>query len=299
MKKLDTVSADIAFVVLHYMAKEETIKCVSKIREKIDTSNYKIVIVDNASSNGSGQELSELYKNVNDVCVIINQENLGFARGNNVGFRYAKENFNPQYIILMNNDVYIMETHLKEKLDREYAESQFAVLGPLIMTKDGRCDINPMQDGIKSKTEAIGRISAIKRVLFTNKYHIFPLYRAVSEMVHGLGKGENKTYKDYFNRQYNVQLHGCFMVFSKKYIDTFDGLDDRTFLYMEEDILYKHMIENNLTVVYCPDIIVYHEEDAATNSITKNEREKIDFVYKNLLESCKILLDIYDYYEKE
>lgn len=296
---MNDIYTDIVFVVLHYMVKDATIKCVSKIRERIDTPNYKIVIVDNASGNGSGKEIEEFYRGADDVKVIINQENLGFARGNNVGFRYAKENLNPEYIVLLNNDVYLMETHLKEKLDKEYKESRFAVLGPLIMTKDGRCDINPMQDGVKSKAEAISRISAIKRVLFTNKYHIFPIYRAVSEMVHGLRKEKNKTYKDYFNLQYNVQLHGCFMVFSKEYIDKFDGLDDRTFLYMEEDILYKHMMENGMTTVYNPDIVIYHEEDAATNATTKTKRKKTDLVYRNLLKSCEILLDIYDYYERD
>lgn len=299
MNNLDTISTDIVFVVLHYMEKDATMKCVSKIREKIDTPNYKIVIVDNASSNGSGKEIEELYKTAEDVNVIINEENLGFARGNNVGFQFAKENLNPKYIVLLNNDVYIMETYLKEKLDKEYEESQFAVLGPLILTKDGKCDANPMLDGIKNKIDIINRINGIKRVLFTNKYYLFPLYSAVAKWAHNLRKedSKNKNNNNYMYRQYNVQLHGCFLVFSKKYVDKFSGLDDRTFLYMEEDILYKHMMENELVMVYNPDIVVYHEEDVSTDSIAVSQRKKIDFVYRNQLHSCEVLLEIYSYYE--
>lgn len=301
MKKLEKMSTDIVFVILHYMVKECTIKCVSEIREKIDTKNYKIIIVDNASNNESGKDLQKLYENDQDVYVILNKENLGFARGNNVGFRFAKENLNPQYIVLLNNDVYILEEQLKCKLDKEYKESQFAVLGPLIMTKDGKCDVNPVKNGIKSKEDVINRINGTKRVLFFNKYFLFPAYASASKLMHDIinifRKSEKKPYKDYLKCQYNVQLHGCFMVFSQVYIDRFDGLDDGTFLYMEEDILYKHIIENNLVTVYSPNIIVYHEEDVSTNSIVVNQRKKIDFVYSNTLKSCQHLLKVYEFYE--
>ncbi len=56
------------------------------------TDMYKIVIVDNASPDKSGALLKEHYKNDDHVEVLLNQENLGFARGNNVGFRYAEKN---------------------------------------------------------------------------------------------------------------------------------------------------------------------------------------------------------------
>jgi GT2 family glycosyltransferase len=80
----------IGFVILHYLAKEETINCVSSIKEKVGTEDYLIVIVDNASSNGSGNELLEKYENDSKVKVLINRENLGFAKGMNVGFQYLK-----------------------------------------------------------------------------------------------------------------------------------------------------------------------------------------------------------------
>lgn len=50
-----------------------------------------IVIVDNASANGTGRELQQLYQGAENIYVILNPENLGFARGNNVGFEFAKK----------------------------------------------------------------------------------------------------------------------------------------------------------------------------------------------------------------
>ena len=130
----------IVFVILHYLAIDETYKSVDSIEKKIDTDMYKIVIVDNASPDKSGALLKEHYKNDDHVEVLLNQENLGFARGNNVGFRYAEKTWNPSYIVLMNNDVYLLDDDFLEKVEKEYKRSQFAVLGPMILSADGRCD---------------------------------------------------------------------------------------------------------------------------------------------------------------
>ena len=72
---------DIVFVILHYLAIKETRRSVMYIQNNIDTEKYHIVIVDNASNNGSGREIQEYYSRDEDITVIINVENLGFSRG--------------------------------------------------------------------------------------------------------------------------------------------------------------------------------------------------------------------------
>ena len=87
-------------------------------------------------------------------------------------------------------------------------------------------------------------------------------------------------------------------MFSEKYTERFDGLDDRTFLFREEAILYKHMLENNMVTVYQPEITVFHEEDAATDQFRKTEKQKALFELDNHIKSLNILLDVYSEYEK-
>ncbi|HFU4371918.1 TPA: glycosyltransferase family 2 protein, partial [Streptococcus suis] len=67
----------ICFIILHYMVKEETIKCVESILER-EMDNIQIIIVDNLSPNNSGQELFEYYKGNDIVDVLLNDENAGF-----------------------------------------------------------------------------------------------------------------------------------------------------------------------------------------------------------------------------
>ena len=100
------------FIILHYLAEDMTKECVKYIQNHLDMNRIRIVIVDNASSNGSGARLKQFYKD-NEYCdVILNDENMGFARGNNVGYTYAKEKYDPDFMIIMNNDVSVSYTHL-------------------------------------------------------------------------------------------------------------------------------------------------------------------------------------------
>ncbi|EMF0409107.1 glycosyltransferase, partial [Enterococcus faecium] len=72
----------IGFEVLHYETINETIQCVESILSNV--INPVIVVVDNASSNNSGNELIEKFKSYDNVFVLINEKNLGFAKGNNI-----------------------------------------------------------------------------------------------------------------------------------------------------------------------------------------------------------------------
>lgn len=286
----------IVFVILHYMAETETYKSVESIKNNIDTDDYKIIIVDNASPDCSGKRVEKRYSADEKTEVILNNQNLGFAKGNNVGFLYAKKRWNPDYIVLMNNDVYILDNDLVKKIDQEYVKSHFAVLGPMIMTVDGRCNINPIRREPASLEMVKHDIKAYKTKSLIHKLHL--------SKVCGLYKKwrfspKNKMHKNYIDRCEYVQLHGAFMVFSKAYTEKFDGLDNRTFLYREEAILYKHLIEHNLNSVYLPDIHVFHREDAATDEMTTTTREKEGFEITNHLQSLQVLLDVYKYYEKK
>lgn len=290
---------DIVFVILHYMVEEETCKCVEYIRKRIDTKDYHIVIVDNASPDDSGKRIEKAFAESRDVTVILNKENLGFARGNNVGFFYAKQQWNPKYIVLMNNDVYLLERELFGKLEQEYSDSRFAVLGPLIMTGDGRCNVNPIRVKPMEKEDVVKEIRLYRRKKIEYQYYLIGIKNFFYKIIKGNKASTIKKNKDYIERKENVQLHGCFMAFSQEYIEKFDGLDDRTFLYREEAILYKHMLENHMKTVYLPDIMVFHKEDASTDQLVKTEREKALFEIKNHLDSLNVMLEVYEFYDKQ
>lgn len=275
-----------AFVILHYMVDEDTVECVESIRKWIDTESYKIILVDNCSPNDSFEKLKLRYENSSDVILIHNDSNLGFAKGNNVGYIYAKNQLNARFVVLMNNDIMLIEPDLFKKVNEEYQNTGFAVLGPMIFTKDGTCNSNPYRSSPLSIDDVNYLIKDLKRRLFWAKYHGESIYQKLFKP-----RDVTKSHKpnDFIFKQENVCLHGCFLVFSDLYLNKYNGLNENTFLYVEEDILYWEMMRDGMKTVYLPEIRIFHKEDSATKAATKSKRTKRLFVYSNLINSLYVL----------
>lgn len=280
------------------MAIKETEQSVKHIRANLDTADYHIVIVDNASNNNTGEALKKGHQGEPDLTVLLNAKNEGFARGNNVGFRYAKKLWDPEYIVLMNNDVFLTEKSFIKKVDKEYAESHFSVLGPMIMTKDGRCDVNPQMPEFTSSKDIEKKIYHYKKDLRRYQYFYAPLYYKLAAIKGALVGKPKQSELVHLRRQENMKLHGCFLVFSQEYIKSFDGLDESTFLFWEEEFLYKHMILNRKKMVYDPEIKVFHMEDAATDVLKARRREKMVFMLTHYIDSLEKLKKLYMKHEK-
>lgn len=281
----------IAFVILHYCVVEETIECVESIQQRIDVDDYDIIIVDNCSPDGSGEILKEKYNNQKSITVLSNSENLGFAKGCNVGYSYAKKEKESEFIVLLNNDTLLLQDDFYNTTCEEYKISNFAVLGPDIKTPDG-INVNPVRNAISNKKELAIFVLKTRMNLILNYFRVETFLKEMKKRF--CSKNNNALDIAIINqRALNVQLHGCCLVFSPVYINKFEGLDDRTFLYMEEEILFNNVRKLGLTTVYNPKLKIYHKEDAATNSIMQKTYLKRRFIYKNVLKSAKILNDVF------
>lgn len=123
------------FVILHYMAYDMTVHCADMLLENYGDKDIRIVIVDNASPNGSGKNLAAYYKEQTAVTVLFSRENVGFARGNNAGYSCLRDSCD--YIIIMNNDVLIQQSDFLKKIHDLYLRERYAVLGPDIYSPHG------------------------------------------------------------------------------------------------------------------------------------------------------------------
>lgn len=297
---------DIAFVILHYIVAEETCDCVRSIIEKSGTQDYGIVIVDNASPNNSYQLLHEEYKGNDRIHLIKNEENLGFARGCNVGYQYAKNQLSAEFIVLLNNDTELVQRGFYEQINRLYKEEGYAVLGPLILNKDGKCTSSPASLSLRTDDELARLERAYRRELKFIKFGLSQknyrrFYRFVG-YIKNPAKILRKTIpitKDYFREQHkNVRINGSCLVFSQEYIQKFDGLDNRTFMYFEEDILLLHIINNGLTLLYSPEVVIFHKEDSATDVVYSTSNKKRRFILENQLKSFEVYKQIKKEYEE-
>lgn len=120
----------VAVVVLNYNNYFDTVKCVDGI---LGEDNISVILVDNASTDGSGVMLQEKYSNNNNLFYIQSDENRGYAAGNNIGVQYVLDNLNDDYLCILNNDT-LPNCHMLRQLAR-YLEStpKCGIVGPVIL----------------------------------------------------------------------------------------------------------------------------------------------------------------------
>lgn len=89
----------------------------------------------------------------------------------------------------------------------------------------------------------------------------------------------------------NIVLHGACMIYSSLYIQKMDyAFYPKTFMYMEENILFEICKRRKFKTLYNPNIIVYHKEDSSTDFLCDNNKSKRIFVLKNLIKSSYIYI---------
>lgn len=284
------------FVILHYMLEDITRDCVASILENV-TGDKHIVIVDNASQNESGVSLMQLYDDRPDVTVIINEQNEGFSRGNNVGYVWLRENCDCDYIVVLNNDTIIEQKDFAEELVAVNSVVDFDILGPDILSmRDGMHQNPKRQRGIDR--ERIERVLARHELrlrhpsLVTLKHTVFaPAFG----LRHQLQLRSNRRSFDPSRSSINVMLHGACVVFSKKYISRHKyAFYPHNFMHSESEIMHYFVQVEGLCVLYTPRLRIQHFEDMSTDATHGDAVRKELFVCRCMVDSSKVLLGLID-----
>lgn len=285
---------EIVFVILNYNTYVETVECIDSIHSNLDTDDYMIIIVDNGSKDSSVSDLRDKYKNSDKVEILETHENIGFAKGNNVGIKYANEHYRPEFMVVLNSDTELIQNDLYSRLRSEYKKSGFALLGPLVLNADGRCDNNPhYPPSYEHVVKELENFEKERKIIRWGIYRPYCGFRYFKELI------KNKFFKkqkaihrnmEFHQYQQQVVLQGCFLVFSNKAFDYVGGFMPDTFLYYEEPILYLELMKHNLVTVYNPQICIYHKDGRATKTVTKNPKERLLFVNQCYQDSARVLL---------
>lgn len=288
----------IAFVILHYNAIDDTIECVESLYNTFRYDNYKLVIIDNKSPNGSGTILMEKYSDDPRIHLIFTEENLGFAKGNNLGYTYAKEVYGADFIVIPNNDTVFVDEQFADKILDIYNETGYGILGPDIQSLRNNEHQNPHRLEMTDLKEVDKVIDYLEKEQFKLKMMTvfnFPwLYEWLRSIKRKLKLGYNNSdinmVLEEHDRMEDVTLHGACVIFSPKFIETFDyAFYPEPFIYLDEDHLHYMCYKNKLKVVYDPSFMIYHKEDMSTETVLSTNLKKMKFMNTHMLDSARIL----------
>lgn len=283
---------DICFVVLHYNTEEDTDRFIASVFENIDTDNYRIIVVDNASPNGSGKQIRDKYMENPKIVTLLNEDNLGFAKGNNIGIAYAEKHFDPDFLVMTNSDTYLIQKDFFRQIKQEYQYSHFFVLGPFIKLPQGIALSQGQKRNPRDKKEML-------KLIRSTRYHLFVSYCGIADLLSGIRKfimGDKKKIipARMYERHEDVYLTGSCLIFSKDYIHHYHGINPSTYMFFEEEILFYEMVRDKRKTVYNPNIKMFHNLHGSTKQALSSKRKRRIFQYRNQLASEKIYLNMID-----
>ena len=275
-----------AFVILHYNSIDDTEACVSSIERLRQSEDCCIVIVDNASPNNTGIRLRDRYRGKSNINVVLANENYGFSKGNNIGYRLVKNHYNADFITICNNDIVFEDIDFIEKTETLYEQTGFYVMGPDVYNPKLGIHQSPLGADSPSKKAALRTIALNTAAEFT-----FPIYWVL------FGKRQlmkqdirDDSVSDYDMPKENVPIMGACITFSKDMAELRNNaFEPMTFLYYEEYLLFNYCRDKQLKIVYSPDIKVIHNEGAATATAAKDKKDK----YKRLIHNIRKAAIIY------
>ncbi|MHC4944401.1 MAG: glycosyltransferase family 2 protein [Planctomycetota bacterium] len=206
--KAGTERVDASMVIVNWNTRELLLGCIQSIMEETRASALEIIVVDNASTDGSIEAVKERFP---EVRVIANAENLGFARANNIGIRESTG----RYVCLVNSDIIALDLCVDRMVDYLDEHEDIGALGPKT--------INEHRKLRRNCREFPSLRNAFCQALFLDR--IFPRSRLL--------RGRTLDYDFLTPREIEV-LSGCFLMVRRKALEEVGLLDENFFIYGED-----------------------------------------------------------------
>lgn len=213
------MDATLDIVIVSYNTKALVYRCLDSIR-RYTSVPAQIYVVDNGSSDGTVKAIARL--NWENIHVVANEENKGYATACNQGIRSGSSPF----IILMNSDVIVTAGWLEPLLDCMRQDPRIAVVGPKMVNQ-------------KAQITAAG-------VIGTLESHFPRGYLEADE------PGKYDMQEDCFS------VCGAAYMIRRDLLCVLGLLDEHYFFYFEETDYSVHARSKGYRVVYCPASKIYH-----------------------------------------
>jgi N-acetylglucosaminyl-diphospho-decaprenol L-rhamnosyltransferase len=128
----------VSVLIINWNTRALLSACLDSVRATLREIDYELIVVDNASSDGSAEWL----RTQPDVQLIANQENVGFARGNNQALARCRGKF----ALLLNSDAQLREDTVMRLLAVMQNETNAAAIAPMLLNADGSFQAGPNDD---------------------------------------------------------------------------------------------------------------------------------------------------------
>lgn len=229
----------VSVIVVTYNNLELTKQCLASLDEYSDYPNMEVIVVDNASSDGSPEWLQQWgAAEGHNRKLILNADNRGFAAGNNLGLAIASG----EYLVMLNNDTHVTPGWVRTMVNHMRRNPDLGLLGPV--------------------TNNIG-----------NEARIDIFYDDMTQMM----ALSSQYTRSHVGQLYPLRTAAFFCVMLKRSVFDKIGLLDEAFGrgFFEDDDYCKRIEQAGLKVACAEDVFVHHHLSASFNKLKSHDRQKL------------------------
>lgn len=239
---------DLSIVIVSYNTKDFLEACLESIKNTTKGFSFEVVVVDNASSDGSVKMVMDNFK---EVILIANKENLGFSKANNLGVKKTKG----RYVLFLNSDTQVYDDTLRTMIEFMDSNKDAGAATCRLNLANGKID-DASHRGFPTPWNAFTHFSGISKILGKTK----------------LFGGYNLGYMDLSKVHEIDALAGAFMFVRREAGEQVSWWDEDYFFYGEDlDFCFK-LKQKGWKVYYVPSVSILHHK-GISGGIKKHSRD--------------------------
>jgi len=225
---------DVSIIIISYNTREMTLDCIRSVYDQTREISFEIIVVDNDSDDGSAEAIEE---NFPDIILVKSDQNLGFARANNLAVKQASG----RYVLLLNPDTVVLSCAIDSIYKFAVSSPDNLIYGGKTLHKD--MTLNPTSCWRQQSLWSLFCYSLGFTSLFRGSRIFDP---------ESYGEWKRDTV-----REVGV-VTGCFLLIEKSFWDLLGGFSPDFFMYAEDADLCLRAIENGAKPVITPDAVIIH-----------------------------------------
>ncbi len=256
------VLPELSILVISYNTAELTLACLDSVVAETHATAYEIIVVDNASSDGSADAVAAAHP---EVRLIRLGENMGFARANNMAAKMAKGNL----LLLLNPDTLVLDGAIDRLVAFAKARPQARIWGGHTVFGDG--SLNP-----SNCWRRMGLWNLFCRV--AGLTGMFPESKLFNAEAYGGWPRDTE-------REVDI-VTGCFFLIERRFWETLGGFDPLFFMYGEEADLCLRARALGARPRITPDASIVHyggaSEQVRAEQIIRLSRAKVSLLARHM-----------------
>jgi GT2 family glycosyltransferase len=255
------VSPALSIVIVTWNGKRYALECLESLHTNPARVATEIVVVDNASTDGTPEAIRNRFP---DVHLVENQGNLGFAKANNIGVALSRG----EYVALINSDVVVYPGCLDRMLEWMQTDHDIGIMGPKMLCPDGSTGLSVMR--LPTVWNTLCSALALNS-MFPNS-RLCAGFSVKSDAI--------RTIKDV------PVVTGWFWMVSRTALEQVGGLDERFFMFGEDIDWCHRFLKAGWRVVFCGEAEALHygggsSADAPVRFYVEMRRANLQYFHKH------------------